>query len=245
MDVILTFHSIDAGGSVLSYAPDPFRRLVEGLLEEGVRFVGMDEILRPSTDADHRALLTFDDGFASVHEHALPVLSPLGVPALVYVVTDWVGRDNRWPTQGSGAAPTLPLMSWDGLRELASAGFELGSHTSNHVSLPGLSDEECERELADSRRRMEDELQRDVRHFAFPYGAYGAEDVARVARHYATATTTDMRFLEPRDVHGRLPRIDTYYLRDPGRRLPVFGPRTRRYLRFRAALRGLRTMVRG
>ena len=244
MDVILTFHSIDASGSVLSYDPDEFGRLVEGLLEEGVRFVGIDEILRPPTDRCHRTLVTFDDGFSSVHERALPVLSRLGVPALLYVVTDWVGRDNRWPTQGSGA-PTLRLMSWDQLRELSAAGFELGSHTSNHVPLPDLSDEECERELSDSRRRLEDELQRAVRHFAYPYGAYDSEDAARVARHYATATTTDMRFLKARDDRGRLPRIDAYYLRNPERRLPVFGPRTRRYLHFRAALRGLRAVVRG
>lgn len=244
MDVILTFHSIDASGSVVSYAPDEFRRLVEGLLEEGVRFVGIDEILRPPTDGRHRALLTFDDGFESVHEQALPVLSRLAVPALLYVVTDWVGRDNRWPTQGGGL-PTLRLMSWDALRELASAGFELGSHTANHVHLPELSDDECARELSDSRRRLQDELQRDVQHFAYPYGSHGAASVALVARHYATAATTKMRLLESRDDPHLLPRIDAYYLRDPERRLPLFGSRTRRYLRFRAALRGIRTAVQG
>lgn len=244
MDLILTFHSIDSSGSVLSYEPDGFGRLIEGMLEEGVRFAGMDEILRPPTHDAHRALVTFDDGFTSVFENALPVLSRLGVPALLYAVTDWVGRDNGWPGQG-GSAPRLPLMSWAALRELAQAGVEVGSHTSNHVDLAGASPEACERELTDSRRRLEDEMQREIRHFAYPYGALREETAAAVARHYATGVTTDMRFLTEFDVHPRLPRVDAYYLRDPARCLPVFGARTRGRLRLRAMLRQVRLRVRG
>lgn len=243
MDAIFTFHSIDVRGSVLSYAPDDLRRLAEGLLTEGVRLVPLDVLLDPAPEGPPRAALTFDDGFRSVHSEALPVLDELGVPATVYVVSDRVGGDNRWP--GQGKVPRFELLSWSELAELRDAGFAIGCHTANHVRLDRLAEAEWGRELEDSKRVLADELGTDVRHFAYPYGAYDRRVLQRVSELYDTAVTTEMRFLpESREPH-RLPRIDTYYLRDPARRLPVFGARTRRYLAARAFLRDLRALFAG
>ena len=244
MDLILTFHSLDTSGSVVSYNPDEFRQVVEGLLEEGVALVGLDVMLREEgTSGQPRALLTFDDGFSSVHEHALPLLAELGVPALLYVVTGWVGRTNRWPTQGA-EAPELDLMDWSQLRELQAAGFELGSHTVEHPHLADLTEEELERELANSKRQLEDELQQGVRHFSYPYGTYKSSTTEAVRKHYGTATTTDMRWLEANDDPLLLPRVDAYYLREPRRWAPIFGARTRTYLKGRAALRNVASHLR-
>jgi peptidoglycan/xylan/chitin deacetylase (PgdA/CDA1 family) len=38
------------------------------------------------------AAVTFDDGYAGVFEHALPILNALGIPATVFVVAEAVGR---------------------------------------------------------------------------------------------------------------------------------------------------------
>ncbi len=237
MDLILTFHSLDTSGSVISFRPDEFRSLVEGLLEEGVSLVGMDELVRGEPEDDRpRALLTFDDGFSSVHEHALPLLADLQVPALMYVVSGWVGRTNRWPTQGS-EAPEFQLMSWEQLRELQAGGIELGSHTVHHPHLPELGGQAVEEELRLSQAQMEAELQLPVRHFSYPYGSYSQADVDVARQHYDTATTTDMRWRVEEDDPLQLPRIDAYYLRDPNRWAPIFGARTRAYLKGRAALR--------
>jgi len=237
MDLILTFHSLDTSGSVISYSPDEFRQVVEGLLEEGVALVGLDEMLGDGEAGGRpRALLTFDDGFSSVHEHALPLLAELGVPALLYVVTGWVGRSNGWPTQGA-EAPEFDLMDWSQLRELQAAGIELGSHTVDHPHLADLPEEELERELANSKGQLEDELQQAVRHFSYPYGTYKPSTTEAVRKHYGTATTTDMRWLEAGDNPLLLPRVDAYYLREPRRWAPIFGARTRTYLKARAALR--------
>ncbi|TDJ71839.1 MAG: hypothetical protein E2O39_07665 [Planctomycetota bacterium] len=239
MDAIFTFHSIDERATVLSYRPDDLRAFVEALREEGARFATLDEILAPRESDAPRVALSFDDGIATVHRAALPLLTDLGVPAIAFVVPEWVGRHNGWPGQPV-SAPRYELMSWSELRELQAAGFEIGCHSANHLRLRRLAPEVWRTELAGGRAKLEDELGVPVRHFAYPYGVHDAEAVRRVRDLYDTAVTTEMRFLgKGADVH-RLPRIDSHYLRDPKRHAPLFGARTRRMLAARAWLRRLK-----
>ena len=76
MDLILTFHSIDDGGSVLSYPPAASERLVEGLLEEGARFVDIDTIRGPRTDERPRVLITFDGGWLELKHLSVSDIDP-------------------------------------------------------------------------------------------------------------------------------------------------------------------------
>ncbi len=237
MDLILTFHSLDSSDSVLSYDPSRFRELIEGLVEDGVAFVSLDELMEQRSDPQrHRVVLTFDDGFRSVHEHALPVLEELELPSVLYVVSDWVGKANTWPSQPS-TSPTFDLMNWDEIRELQAAGCTIGSHSSNHVHVEQCSPSELDSELANSRKYIEDRVQHPVQHFCYPYGTYNSQCQARVGAHYTTATTTDMRPLRTLDPALRLPRIDSYYLRNPSWHRPLCGVRAQTYLRMRAILR--------
>ena len=247
MDAILAFHSIDESGSVLSYRRDELARLIDGLHEEGVAIVPLSELLEPAAAAPPRAALTFDDGMRSVRTDALPILAAAKLPFTVFVVSSFVGRDNRWPTQPAGIA-RFELMDWKELEELRAAGAELGGHTANHADLRGLDDTELARELDDSRRALEDRLRSPVRHFAYPYGRFDERALARVRAGYASAVTTKLAFLPERaaarDRH-RLPRLDTWYLREPARRPPLFGARSRARLALRALLRGAKGAVYG
>ena len=65
------------------------------------------------------------------------------------------------------------FMNWDEVREMASAGMEIGSHTHNHYLLNMLSEEESYRELKVSRERIEKELGTSCTLFSYPNGAEG------------------------------------------------------------------------
>lgn len=106
------------------------------------------------------------------------------------------------------------LMSWDDLRFLARDPLcTIGAHTMTHRSLAHLPEAEAVFEIAESARRIEFELGRRPRHFAYPYGA--AENAAdrefrlTADAGFETAVTTRSGVIVPdhRDQLTALPRI--------------------------------------
>jgi peptidoglycan/xylan/chitin deacetylase (PgdA/CDA1 family) len=71
------------------------------------------------------------------------------------------------------AQPPLEMapMEWSEVRHLADNEMEFGAHTVTHPLLSGIRDtQELIQEIAESKRRMEEELRRPVLHFCYPYG---------------------------------------------------------------------------
>lgn len=260
MRAVLTYHSIDPSGSAVSVDRGAFRRHVAFLASGRVRVLPLAEILReaaasalsspspspsPSAQGDgaDAVALTFDDGFVSFETEALPALRDAGLPATVYVVSDRVGADNRWGGARSEGIPDLALMDWDGIGRAAEAGIEIGSHTRTHPKLTEVSDARLEDELAGSRDRIAARTGAEPRSFAYPYGEVDDRAAAAAGRVYANAVTTQLAPLASASDLLRVPRLDAYYLREPGR-LERFGtPGFRSYVARRALLRGLRRGV--
>ena len=102
----------------------------------------------------------------------------------------------------------------DELRSLASERLAtIGAHTVTHPALATLGDADVPGELADNRAYLQDHLNRDINHFAYPYGSPAACG-QREARHalkagFRTAVTTSHRPLFTRDrlTPYTLPRI--------------------------------------
>ena len=126
------------------------------------------------------AIVTFDDGYASVASAALPVLQRLRVPATVFVVAGRIGGDNQWPGQSSSIG-RAPLLDAGALRELTAAGVALGCHSLTHPRLTSLDDAAAATEISDAADRLEHLAQVAVRHFAYPYGVRGSREVAPLA----------------------------------------------------------------
>ena len=246
MDAIVAFHSIDDSGSVLSYAPHDLEVLLDRLLEQGVAIVPLAELVTPRPAAAHRVALTFDDGMKSVRTAALPLLAKRKLPFTVFVVSEWVGRDNRWPSQPA-AIGRFELMDWAELAELIAAGGSIGGHTANHVHLRALDAATATHELTDSKARLQERLGIAVDHFAYPYGTFDAASVEQVRRDYSAAVTTRLAYLPAAIARDpfRLPRLDSWYLRAPADRAPLFSGSTRAWIGWRALLRSVKGAAQG
>ncbi|TGD95678.1 polysaccharide deacetylase family protein [Methylobacterium nonmethylotrophicum] len=135
------------------------------------RFVGADEavtLLKAGEAGTARHfLVTFDDGYADTVEVALPVLREAGVPAILFLVSDWLDA----PPQ----SPPGPYADRAMVKDWLAAGMEVGSHGVSHARIAMLGDAAARREIASSRTALEAATGRPVRHFACPWGVAGRD----------------------------------------------------------------------
>jgi peptidoglycan/xylan/chitin deacetylase (PgdA/CDA1 family) len=102
----------------------------------------------------------------------------------------------QWIRQAETLVPhAIPawdgMMTWGQLHELARRGHEIGSHSYTHPILIHCDDQQLEREIVASRRRLVDELEADVRSFCYPNGDHDSRVIEVVARAgYQLAVTT-------------------------------------------------------
>src|SRR4029079_2065351 len=134
MRAILTYHSVDETGSVISIGERSFRRHVAWLAERRARVVPLDQIMSVPEDEDAVAI-TFDDGLASFGRVAAPLLLDHGLPVTLFVVTDAVGSSNVWRGRQDPGIPVQALLDWEQLGALHGAGVRIGAHTCTHPRL--------------------------------------------------------------------------------------------------------------
>lgn len=155
-------------------APEEFEKQIAWLAGHG--YVG----IRPSEwIAWHRqgislpqkpVLLTFDDGYAGVGRHGLPVLERYGFGAVIFVVTRRIGSRNTWDERNGYRG--AQLMSADEILRWCARGFEFGCHTRTHPDLTSLPGREVEREIVGSYRDLGALLGRAPATFAYPWGLF-------------------------------------------------------------------------
>lgn len=242
MRAILTYHSIDESGSVISVTQEAFGRHVAVLRARGVRATTVDELLGLPDGMDAVAL-TFDDAFANFATGAWPALRDAGFPATLFVVTEHAGGWNDWSQHGL-AVPRLPLLDWDALAALAEAGVRIEAHSRTHPDLRGLAPAALAEEMEGAADRLAGTLGRRPEGFAYPYGVADGPAVAQARRSWRWACTTELAPLDGGEDAHRLPRVDAYYLRRPDA-LEAWGtPGFRRRLRLRALARRARAALR-
>lgn len=147
-----------------------FGRHIRNLRRDGWRSISLAEAARIEGGPvpPKSLLLTFDDGYASLERFALPAMRDAGFRATLFVVTDFVGRDNAWDLPYAGRQA---LLGWDALARWQGKGIDIGSHTATHARLDWLSDEAALDELQRSREVLVERLGPEAGiAVAYPFG---------------------------------------------------------------------------
>ena len=180
--VVLGYHRVGARCShELDMATDQFSEQMATLaasrrtvsLEQGLDLLTGPE---PEDPADDPVVVTFDDGTADFCDEALPVLVRHGIPATLYLATDFIERGIAFPYGGTS-------LSWAAVREALATGLvTVGSHTHRHVLLDRVPAEEAADELDRSIGLIGERLGVAAEHFAYPKmlkGSPAAEEAVR------------------------------------------------------------------
>jgi peptidoglycan/xylan/chitin deacetylase (PgdA/CDA1 family) len=178
---ILGFHKIGPPSpeawETWFYIPEAtFSGYLAYLRQDGWQVIDLPGLLRglaePESLPERTALLTFDDGYRSVRDVALPWLLEFGYPAVLFVPSDFIGRCNAFD---AGNEPEEAICSWDDLRELQRRSVSVQSHSASHRPFSQLAPAEQEEELVRSKAVLEAGLGKPVEVFSFPYGDGGPD----------------------------------------------------------------------
>ena len=146
--IILTYHEIVTVECAYRYVLTT-ARLAEHL-------TALNHV-QPASQWSDPGLITFDDGHASHHRYALPLLERLGRKATFFVTVADVDRRPE-------------AVTWEQLREMHALGHAIESHGWSHRFLTRCSDAELREELERSKKSLEDGMGAPVRAIAMPGG---------------------------------------------------------------------------
>jgi peptidoglycan/xylan/chitin deacetylase (PgdA/CDA1 family) len=165
-----------------------FREQLDFLVDAGWSTPTMRELTHePERLTQRSVVITFDDGYID-NLAACEELQRRSMRATWFMVSGSLGVEPAWPADGRPSGRLLNAME---LREMQSAGMEIGSHTVSHARLTQIDDSHLRSELVESKHALENILGAEVGSFAYPYGAWDARCEAAVqVAGYARACTT-------------------------------------------------------
>jgi len=183
---VIQYHKIDEppSGALVRGGYTPPKRFARQMLylkKSGFVFYSASELIEYFRERGsfppQGITVTFDDGWRDNFIYAFPVLRQLGIKATIFLVSSCIGGvSSKAQAEGESGREHL---SREEILEMSSYGVEFGSHSLNHRHLHELSLSEVRLEVEESKRQIEDMLQKPCKVFAYPAG-YFSEDAQRV-----------------------------------------------------------------
>jgi peptidoglycan/xylan/chitin deacetylase (PgdA/CDA1 family) len=188
---ILFYHRVCDDRDELAVRPARFAEQMARLARDGLRAVDVEEghALLTGGQAEGVVGLCFDDGYADVARHAVPVLERHGFRATVFLATGVIDGTAAFTWYATQPA----LLTWDDVRALDGAGtLRFGAHTVTHPNLLALDEAAARTEIAGSRAALEERLGHAVGAFCYPAGLFGARERGLAAEAgFALATSCE------------------------------------------------------
>lgn len=103
-------------------------------------------------------IITFDDGHLDNYTNAYPIMQAYEFIGVEYLVGNYIDADQ--------------FMTSQHIREMMAAGWEMGSHSMNHVSLMDATPAERQFEIRGSRLFLEEKFGVPFSSFAYPFGEF-------------------------------------------------------------------------
>jgi peptidoglycan/xylan/chitin deacetylase (PgdA/CDA1 family) len=140
--------------------PEVFDAEMKLLHDWGYTTITIDMLLKAIAEGaelpPRPMLITFDDGHLNNYTTAFPIMQKYGFTGILYIVGNYIGVDD--------------YLNAEQIKEMSAAGWEIGSHTMNHLDLTALEPQRQRAEIVDSKDFLERTLDVPIRTIAYPFG---------------------------------------------------------------------------
>ena len=183
---VLMYHSISNDKSHLSVSTNNFENQLKYLSKSGYKSISFNEI---NKNINKPIIITFDDGYKDNLINALPILKKYNYVSTCFVVSDFIGRSNKWD-EGHKNFVYKELLTKNDLVEWLNHGMSLGSHGKSHMSLTTLNDQQVKHEIFNSKNIIQDYIGSNVDSFSYPFGKINNFSANTVKEVYKFGVTT-------------------------------------------------------
>ena len=172
-DFVTTVPDSDPDNFNYINTPQSYEENIKVLLENGYTFISFQELNDANNGKislpEKPILVTFDDGYASNYEYIFPILKKYNVKVSIFVVTDKIGKE----------VDGKKYLSWEQCKEMQDSSLvEIFSHSKRHVFYDKLPVRQIRDDVIESYKIIEEKLgSKNLKVFAYPYGAYTKETV--------------------------------------------------------------------
>ncbi|MBI2130062.1 polysaccharide deacetylase family protein [Candidatus Woesearchaeota archaeon] len=205
---VLTYHEIAPFiKNKWTISPSMFREQINYLAKNGFQAITPDDLYEFLVNSknlpEKPIMLTFDDGRDCILKYAAPLFEENKFNAVFYITSDWADGKNIPKHEAYSG-----VMSWSDIKELSEKGFIIGCHGKTHVDLTKLDENRLNDEINNSKKLIEEKINKEVKDFSYPYGVFN-EDIIKKLKEagYKTAITTrstlNNKFLSPFELSRR------------------------------------------
>ena len=171
--IVIYYHDIVNSGDGYSYQrveKNIFNEQMSYLQKNGYTSLLFEDLQKPLPEK--AILITFDDGFRTVYENAMPIMRKFGMKGNIFLPAQYVEEENSH------------FMTWNMLKGLYDAGdFSVAGHTYSHVDIRNLSEKEMEFEIEKSNQLLKERLNIQTESFCMPYGKYDKRSMKSLRKH--------------------------------------------------------------
>ena len=173
-----------------------FRRQIQYISDQGWTVVSttqlVDWLSAGGSISDKSVVLHFDNGWLDTTTVTFPILEEFNVTATCFPITDGLeaasqGKAAKVRTLTEGFIEK-PFMTWDQVRSLLDAGWEIGAHTASHCKMEDKHVEEDDAgvisEVERSNALFKKNLNFHPQHFAYPSGSRNQSTDNILSRFY-------------------------------------------------------------
>lgn len=167
---VLMYHHIEPidkakseGHAQLTVDSGVFDQQMKYLVDNGYRTISAgdlaDALIKHTGIPGKPIIITIDDGYSDNYYYAFPIAKKYNIILNLMIPTGLIGNNG--------------YMTWDNLKEMNGSGLVyMYDHTWSHYSLPIGNDIKDEEEIMTAKKQLEENLGKEVKIFAYPYGSY-------------------------------------------------------------------------